>query len=43
MQDVIHWNNFFEHWNKQHADFEQSSTDNLKALGTVLEEVLGTK
>ena len=29
MQDVIHWNNFFEHWNKQHADFKQSSTDNL--------------
>ena len=29
MQDVIHWNNFFEHWNKQHTDFKQSSTDNL--------------
>ena len=29
MQDVIHWNNFFEHWNKQHTDFEQSSTDIL--------------
>ena len=24
IQDVIHWNNFFEHWNKQ-----QSSTDNV--------------
>ena len=28
-QDVIHWNNFYEHWNKRHADFEQSSTDKL--------------
>ena len=29
MQDVIHCNNFFEHWNKRHTNFEQSSTDNL--------------
>ena len=28
-QDLIHWNNFFEDWNKRHVDFEQSSTDNL--------------
>ena len=29
MQDVIHCSNFFEHWNKGHSDFEQSSTNNL--------------
>ena len=28
-QDVIHWNNFCEHWNKQQANFKQSSTDNV--------------
>ena len=31
MQDVIHCNNFFERWNKRHANFEQSSTDNLSS------------
>ena len=28
-QDVIPRNNFFEPWNKGHAGFEQSSTDNI--------------
>ena len=36
MQDVIHCNNFFEYWNKRHANFEQSSTDNLSSRNGVV-------
>ena len=35
-QDVIHWNNFFENWNRRHVDFEQSSTNNLSPGNSVV-------